>query len=98
VTFSAPPDTFPSQNDTLSFPDLAPIKPLTLLIRATNGKHKSKVSISTVVTADNMESFFTRYTDVCKAGMSGLKKRDRSKAKARQKAKKKVSPPGEEKK
>jgi signal recognition particle subunit SRP14 len=73
-------------------------QPLSLLIRATNGKHKSKAKLSTIVTADSLESFFTRYAEVCKTGMSGLKKRDRSKAKARQKAKKKAAPVGEEKK
>ena len=35
-----------------------------------------------------MKGFFARYADVCKAGMSGLKKRDRTKRK-KDKAKKK---------
>ncbi|KFY35944.1 hypothetical protein V494_05458 [Pseudogymnoascus sp. VKM F-4513 (FW-928)] len=100
LTYSAPSDTFPTEADAPSFPDLEPTQPLTLLIRATDGKHKkSKTRLSTVVTADALEGFFSRYAEVCKAGMSGLKKRDRSKAKARQKAKKKVVvPAGEEKK
>ncbi|OBT64137.1 hypothetical protein VE03_06214 [Pseudogymnoascus sp. 23342-1-I1] len=98
LTYSAPSDAFPTPADA-PFPDLAPTQPLSLLIRATDGKHKSKVRLSTVVTAEALEGFFSRYAEVCKAGMSGLKKRDRSKAKARQKAKKKVVvPAGEEKK
>jgi signal recognition particle subunit SRP14 len=48
------------------------------------------------VTPETIEGFYTRYAEVCKAGMSGLKKRDRSKAKAKMKAKKKAG--GEEKK
>lgn len=99
MTYSAPSDAFPTQADAPSFPDLEPTQPISLLIRATDGKHKSKVRLSTVVTAEDLEGFFSRYAEVCKAGMSGLKKRDRSKAKARQKAKKKVvAPAGEEKK
>lgn len=39
--------------------------------------------------ADALEAFFARYAEVCKGGMSGLKKRDRSKAKEKLKAKKK---------
>ena len=39
--------------------------------------------------ADELEVFFTRYLEVCKAGMGGLKKRDRSGNKAKAKAKKK---------
>jgi len=31
-----------------------------------------------VVQADELEGFFTRYAEVCKGGMAGLKKRDRS--------------------
>ena len=41
-------------------------------------KNKStKVKFSTVVKPDELESFYTRYAEVCKAGMTGLKKRDR---------------------
>ena len=47
------------------------------------------MKLSTVVEADAIGGFYTRYAEVCKAGMSGLKKRDRSKAKERLKAKKK---------
>lgn len=76
-----------------------PSEPLPVLIRATDGKGKSsrtdkskktdrrKVKLSTVVLQEELEGFFTKYTEVCKAGMSsGLKKRDR---KAREKKKKK---------
>lgn len=76
-----------------SFSDLNPPKPLAIIIRATNGKSKenkvNRIKISTTVGADTLESFFTRYADVCKLGMSGLKKRDRSKGKKKLKAKKK---------
>ena len=74
------------------FPDLHPPHPLPVLIRATNGKTrengKEKVKLSTVVQAENLEPFFTRYAEVWKAGMSGLKKRDRSGRKAKAKGKK----------
>ena len=44
----------------------------------------SKVKFSTIVSQDDLEAFYTRYADVCKAGMTGLKKRDRKrKAKAK---------------
>lgn len=78
--------------DTL-FPDLNPTKPLPILIRATNGKSKgdraSKTRLSTLVEPDALEAFFVKYAEVCKLGMAGLKKRDRSKAKEKLKAKKK---------
>ena len=38
-----------------------------------------------------MEGFFARYADVCKAGMSGLKKRDRTKRKKDKAKKKKIT-------
>jgi len=62
------------------------------LLRATDGKSKEKrkerVKLSTIVQADELEGFFVRYADVCKAGMGGLKKRDRSGRKAKAKKKK----------
>ncbi|PBP23073.1 signal recognition particle 14kD protein [Diplocarpon rosae] len=74
------------------FPDLSPSKPLPIIIRATNGKSKEnrsgKIKLSTIVEADALEGFFAKYAEVCKSGMSGLKKRDRSKAKEKLKAKK----------
>ena len=77
--------------------DLHPSNPLPLIVRATDGKSQSKdrtknndkIKLSTVVQPDDIEGFFTRYADVCKAGMQSLKKRDRSK---RKKDKKKKAP------
>jgi signal recognition particle subunit SRP14 len=76
------------------FPDLDPAKPLPILIRATNGKskekRKEKLKLSTVVAADALPVFFERYAEVCKAGMTTLKPRDRSKRKGKAKKKKGV--------
>ncbi|RAL61959.1 hypothetical protein DID88_002448 [Monilinia fructigena] len=91
------------------FPDLAPDAPMPLLIRATNSKGRAKraekIKLSTIVQPDQLESFFARYAEICKGGMSALKKRDRSKAKEKLKAKKRkmgttaaTVPQGEEKK
>lgn len=75
------------------FPDQNPSKPLPIIIRATNGKSKAKrdkkVKLSTIVEVDSLEGFYAKYAEVCKLGMSGLKKRDRSKAKEKLKKKKK---------
>ncbi|TQB73259.1 hypothetical protein MPDQ_006004 [Monascus purpureus] len=38
-----------------------------------------KVKISTVVALEELEAFYTRYAEICKAGMSGLKKKQRKK-------------------
>ncbi|KAF2160603.1 hypothetical protein M409DRAFT_28990 [Zasmidium cellare ATCC 36951] len=78
--------------------DLNPPNPLPILIRATDGdsqskdkvKNKNKVKISTVVQPDDIEAFFARYAEVCKAGMQSLKKRDRSKRKKDKSKKKKA--------
>lgn len=63
-----------------------------MLVRVTNGKHKdTKKKVSTIVELSDIDSFYSRYADVCKAGMVGMKKRDRSgrkKAKAKGKEKK----------
>ncbi|EQL29903.1 hypothetical protein BDFG_07587 [Blastomyces dermatitidis ATCC 26199] len=57
-------------------PALAPVP---VLVRATNGRHKeAKSKVSTVVQPDDIEGFFVRYAEVCKMGMVGMKKRDRS--------------------
>lgn len=48
-----------------------------------------KSKVSTVVSPADLEAFFVRYADICKAGMGGLKKRDRS-AKKKGKAKAKT--------
>lgn len=37
----------------------------------------TRVKFSTVVPADELEAFYTRYVEICKTGMTGLKKRDR---------------------
>lgn len=74
------------------FPDLHPPQPLPILIRATDGKsgdkRKQRVKVSTVVEADALATFFERYADICKAGMTTLKPRDRSKRKGKGKKKK----------
>lgn len=75
------------------------MEPVPVLIRATNGKskekRKDKVKISTVIKPAELERFYVRYGEVCKSGMSGLKKRDRSGAKAKAKAKAKKRKEGE---
>ncbi|KAK6504052.1 hypothetical protein TWF506_002267 [Arthrobotrys conoides] len=68
--------------------------PVPILIRATNGKsndprHAGKhIKLSTVVETDQLEAFFTRYAEVCKQGLTGLKKKVR-KNKKNKKTKKK---------
>ena len=78
------------QTDTLA--DLHPSTTLPILIRATNGDSKdkitSKVQLSTVVQPDDLAAFYTRYAEVCRAGMSALKKRDRSGRKKKAKKRK----------
>jgi signal recognition particle subunit SRP14 len=74
------------------FPDLNPGKSLPIVVRASNGKSKrdrsEKVKLVTVVQPDDLEAFYIRYAEVCKAGMTALKPRDRSKKKAKAKKKK----------
>lgn len=74
------------------FPDLNLSEPVPILIRASNGKSArergDKVRISTVVKPDDLDGFYVRYADICKAGMAALKPRDRSKKKAKAKKKK----------
>lgn len=66
-----------------------------VIVRASNGKSKreraEKVKLSTIVQPQDLEDFYTRYADVCKAGMTALKPRDRSKKKAKAKKKKAAS-------
>ncbi|TKA69273.1 hypothetical protein B0A55_08515 [Friedmanniomyces simplex] len=84
--------------------DLHPPNPLPLIVRATDGKshelnaegtakdrtkNSEKVKLSTIVQPEGIEAFFARYAEVCKAGMKGLKRRDRSKRKKKEKGKKK---------
>lgn len=48
-------------------------------------KRASKVKLSTIVSPDDIEAFYVRYAEVCKTGMTGLKKRDRRGRKAKTK-------------
>lgn len=61
-----------------------------MLIRVSNGSHKSaKRKASTIVSLGQMESFYSKYAEVCKEGMVGMRKRDRStKKKTKGKSKK----------
>ena len=74
------------------FADVHHDTPLPILVRATNGKSKEKrsdkVKLATVVQSDALEAFYARYAEVCRAGMSSLKPRDRSKRKAKARKKK----------
>lgn len=85
--------------------DLHPLEPLPMIVRATDGRSKKddrktknpdKAKFSTVVQPNDIENFFAKYADVCKAGMQSLKKRDRSKRK-KDKGKKKKAGDGEKK-
>ena len=57
----------------------------------TDRKDIDKIQLSTVVKPDDLDAFYVRYAEVCKAGMSGLKKRDR-RGKKDKKKKKKTAP------
>jgi len=76
---------FLTQKPLASTEDTAP--PSQILIRATNGKSKphrklgEKQKLSTVVEIADLAPFYTRYAEVCKKGMEGLRKRDKKKAK-----------------
>lgn len=80
--------------------DLHPASPLPVLIRATNGKKKEnraqKVKLSTVVQPEDLEQFYVKYAEVCRAGMTVLRKRDR-KGRKKDKKKKGKSAEGEKK-
>lgn len=75
-------------------PASSPSQDFPVLIRATNGKSGDdrkagkKVKLSTVVDSGALDTFYTRYADICKAGMVALKPRDRSKRKTKGKKKK----------
>jgi signal recognition particle subunit SRP14 len=77
--------------------DLHPTLPLPMIMRASDGetqskdrvKNKDHVNISTIVQPDDLETFFTRYAEVCKATMLSLRKRDRRKRKGDKSKKKK---------
>ncbi|KAK7552529.1 signal recognition particle, SRP9/SRP14 subunit [Phyllosticta citricarpa] len=74
--------------------DTHPPSPLPVIVRATDGKSKprrgDKVKLSTLVQPDALDAFYARYADVCKAGMTALKPRDRSKRKTQLKKRKKA--------
>jgi signal recognition particle subunit SRP14 len=86
--------------------DLHPTLSLPIIVRASDGetqskdrvKNKDHVKISTLVQPENLEGFFVRYADVCKATMLSLRKRDRRKRKAADKGKKKKGAETTEKK
>ena len=96
----AKPSTLSSPKSAL-FPDQSLASPLPIIIHATNGNPKvqrngkwvaakttQRTKLSTVVQPNDLEAFFVRYAEVCKAGMGALKKRDRSKKKRKEKKKK----------
>jgi signal recognition particle subunit SRP14 len=96
----AKPST-PSSPESTLFPDQSLISPLPIIIHATNGNPKiqkngkwvaakttQRTKLSTVVQPNDLDGFFVRYAEVCKAGMGALKKRDRSKKKRKEKKKK----------
>lgn len=93
---SAAPDSSKVADDPLW--DIHPEQPLPVLIRASNNKSDEKagtdrkdvdkIKLSTVVNPDDLDAFYTRYAESCKVGMSGLKKRDKKKAKQVKKKKK----------
>lgn len=69
-----------------------------MLVRASNNKSDkktgtdrqdvAKIVLSTLVQPDDIDTFYIRYAEACKAGMSSLKKRDRKKGKKDKKKKK----------
>ncbi len=93
VTFGEAPESHLEADTSDILREPQPSKSSPIIIRATSGKSRenkvSKIKLSTIVEAGALEVFFIRYAEVCKSGMSGLKKRDRSKVKKKMKAKKK---------
>lgn len=53
------------------------------------GSLRPKVRLATVLDAEDVDSFYAKYAEVCKKGMEALRKRDKKKAKEKAKAKKK---------
>lgn len=78
------------------------VRAVPVLIRASNNKstkkagtdrkNVDKIKLSTIVQPDQLDAFYTRYAEACRAGMGALKKRDRKKGK-KDKKKKKVAVP-----
>lgn len=81
VFLSQKPCIFPGASDVPTQPPL--------LVRATNGKKRGdgKVKISTLVEPDALTTFFEKFAEVSKSGMTTLKKRDRKARKAKARAK-----------
>lgn len=86
-----PDNTSPASPPSTTAADSEPLKPAPILIRATDGQSKedraTKVKISTLVQPDDLDTFYTRYADVCRTGMTTLKPRDRTKRKKNKKKK-----------
>ncbi|KAF1983498.1 signal recognition particle, SRP9/SRP14 subunit [Aulographum hederae CBS 113979] len=78
---NSPSSSSTSSPDTLA--DLTPAQPLPLLIRASTSQSKTKTKLSTIVQPEDIEDFFVKYAEVCRGGMSGLKKRERRKKKGK---------------
>ena len=97
VTFGEASQSHPEPETSDILREPHPSKSWPIIIRATSDKSREnkagKIKLSTIVETDALEAFFLRYAEVCKSGMSGLKKRDRSKGK-KKKAKKKGSAAG----
>jgi len=81
--------------------DTHPDNPLPVIVRASNSKSSKakdgsrknvpKTKFSTIVQPDALDGFYARYAETCKAGMSALKKRDRTKRKKDKRKKAKTS-------
>ncbi|KAK9463233.1 signal recognition particle, SRP9/SRP14 subunit [Lipomyces oligophaga] len=76
----------PSATD-LSEIDNPDTSPHALLFRATNGNSnkEKKVKFTTVVEPVALDKFFKDYSDVVRAGATGLKKKDKKKTKGKKK-------------
>ncbi|KAI5300252.1 hypothetical protein KEM55_008542 [Ascosphaera atra] len=74
----------------ITTPTESPSLPGPILVRVSNGRHKTEKSkASTIVTPENLTSFYVQYAEICKEGMVAMKKRDRTgKKKAKGKGKK----------
>lgn len=96
MTYNSP--TKPEEDGPLpDAPTIEPVSqstpaPMPIIVRATNGKSKrkieEKIKCSTIVQPHEIDGFYVRYADICKAGMTTLKPRDRSKKRAKARKKK----------
>lgn len=64
-------------------------KPTSKVSKPQQGSMKQKIKLATVVGTADLDNFYTKYADVCKKGMEGLRKRDKKRAKEKAKAAKK---------